>query len=211
MVATKRHMIPVIAIAVLALSTLAVSSFAADGGPTPAGEKGNRVVGFKIGAYFPDSSDLENFDVGGHVEAYLEGNISRNFSLGAALGYQWTSNTTTTSIPSGGTLTSFQLDQDVNSTYLLVTAKLMVPVGAFEPYAEAGGGFYLTHIKESSPAGSLSDQDTSFGYLAGAGVNWYFTKDYFIGLGARYFWSETKDLNIALDGLLVDVNLGVRF
>jgi opacity protein-like surface antigen len=198
---TNRRVVPVLAMAVIVLATLTASSLAADGGPAPAGVTGKNVLGFKLGGYFPDSSDLEDFDAGIHVEGFLERVISRNFRLGAALGYQETSNSST----------SFQLDQDVSSTYLLVNAKLMVPVQAFEPYAEAGGGFYLTHIKESLPVGSLSEQDSSFGYFAGGGVNWYFTKDYFIGVGGRYFWSETKDLNIALDGLLVDVNLGVRF
>jgi opacity protein-like surface antigen len=76
---------------------------------------------------------------------------------------------------------------------------------------EGGGGYYFTNINESSSVASLSKDDDSFGYHAGAGLNWFFTKDYYIGLGGRYIWTKTNDLNIRLDGVLADVNLGFRF
>jgi len=197
----KRHVLPFLVLLALILPTFIGSSHAADGEQPPPQGIGKNLVGFKLGGYFPQSSQLENFDAEGHVEASAERILSRYFGIGAAVGYFQTSNT----IPSIST------DQTIGSTYLILNATLKIPVGAFVPYVEGGGGFYLTHIKESSPIASYSKNDTSFGYHAGAGLNWFFTKDYYIGLGGRYIWTKTSDLNIELDGVLADINLGVRF
>ena len=206
----KRQVLPFLVLLALAPPTFIRDSHAADGGQAPPQGIGNKVVGFKLGGYFPQSSELENFDVGGHGEVSVERNLSQYFGIGAAIGLFQTNNTTNVLVSQGGTLTSISADQTVRSTYLILNATLMIPAGAFVPYVEGGGGYYFTHIKESSSASNYKD-DTSFGYHAGAGLNWFFTKDYYIGLGGRYIWTKTNDLNIRLDGVLADVNLGIRF
>jgi opacity protein-like surface antigen len=194
----------------LAPPTFIRDSHAADGGQASPKGKVENVVGFKLGGYIPQSSDLENFGIGGHGEASVGWNLSQYFGIGTAIGLFQTNNTTNVLVSQGGTLTSVSTDQTVRSTYLILNATLMIPAGAFVPYVEGGGGYYFTHIKESSSASNSKD-DTSFGYHAGAGLNWFFTKDYYIGLGGRYIWTKTNDLNIRLDGVLADVNLGIRF
>lgn len=196
---------------VLVLSNSIGLSHAADGGQVPPLGMGRNVVGFKLGGFFPQSSDLENFDVGGHGEISVERNLSQYFGIGAAVGFFQTENKTNVRVSQGGTTTSISVNQEVGSTYLILNATLMIPAGAFVPYLEGGAGYYLTHIKESSSSVSVSENDESFGYHAGAGLNWFFTKDYYLGLGGRYIWTKTNDLNIHLDGVMADVNLGIRF
>jgi len=207
----KRHLLPFLVLLALVSLNFISSSHAADGGQASPQEMGKNVVGFKLGGYFPDSSELENFDVGGHGEVSVQRNVSQYFGVGAAIGMFQMNNTTSAQVSQGGTLTSVGIDQTIRSTYLVLNATLMIPAGAFVPYVEGGGGLYFTNIEESSSLGSLSKDDTSFGYHAGAGLNWFFTKDYYIGLGGRYIWTESNDTNIRLDGLQADVNLGVRF
>ena len=199
----KRCLLPFLALLVLVLPNFIRSSHAADEGQASPKGKAENVVGFKLGGYFPQSSDLENFDTGGHGEASVGWNLSQYFGIGAAIGMFQTSNTTS--------VANISIDQTVRSTYLILNANLMLPMGAFVPYVEGGGGFYLTNIEESSSIGSNSKDDVPFGYHAGAGLNWFFTKDYYLGLGGRYIWVKTNDPDISLDGLLVDVNLGIRF
>lgn len=207
----KRHLLPLLAFLALALPHVISSSHAADEGQAPPQGTGKNVVGFKLGGYFPQSSELEDFSVGGHGEVSVERNLSQYFGIGAAVGVFQANNTTNVLVSQGGTLASISTDQTVRSVYLILNATLMIPAGAFVPYVEGGGGYYFTNINESSSVASLSKDDDSFGYHAGAGLNWFFTKDYYIGLGGRYIWTKTNDLNIRLDGVLADVNLGFRF
>lgn len=186
-------------------------SRAADSEQGPAQGIGKNLVGFKLGGYIPQSSQLEAFDLGGHGEVSVERTLSQYSGVGAAFGLFQANNTMNVPVSQGGTSTFASVDQTVRSAYLILNARLTVPAGAIEPYVEGGGGFYLTNIHESSSLGSRSKDDTSFGYHAGAGLNWFFTKEYYIGLGGRYFWAETDDQNIRLDGVLADVNLGFRF
>lgn len=201
----KRYLLPFLVFLAFVFPNFVRSSHAADGGQASSDGIGigKNVVGFKLGGYFPQSSDLENFGSGGHGEASVERNLSQYFGIGAAIGMFQTSNTTS--------VASISADQTVRSTYLILNATLKIPVGAFVPYVEGGGGFYLTNIEESSSRGSNSKDDTSFGYHAGAGLNWFFTKEYYLGLGGRYIWVKTDDPTIHLDGVLADVNLGIRF
>jgi len=199
----KRRLLPLLVLLTLVFPNFISSSHAADGGQASPKGKVENVVGFKLGGYFPQSSELENFDIEGHAEASVGWNLSQYFGIGSAVGIFRTSNTVN--------VANTSIDQTVKSAYLILNATLMIPVGAFVPYVEGGGGFYLTDIEESSSIASNSEDDTSFGYHAGAGLNWFFTKDYYIGVGGRYIWTKTDDLDLELDGVLADVNLGFRF
>ena len=224
----KRHVLPFLVSLAFAVPNFIGETHAADLGQTPtnpgqastnrgqAPAKGMEknvvgVVGFKFGGYFPQSSELENFSAGGHAEAFVERTLSPNFGLGAAVGFFETNNTTNVQVSQGGTTSSVSTDQRVRSTYLILNATLSIPKGAFVPYVEGGIGYYFNNIKESSSAATLSKDDNAFGYHAGAGLNWYFTEDYYVGVGARYIWAKTNDLNMRIDGLLADVNLGIRY
>jgi opacity protein-like surface antigen len=199
----KRQVLPFLVLLALVLPNFISSSHAADGGQAPPQGIGKNEIGIKGGRYFPQSSDLDNFPSGGHFEASLMRNFSQYFGLGAAIGYFYSGHTTNVQFVT--------TEQDVNSTYLILNATLMIPAGAFVPYVEGGCGYYYNRIKESTSTASLSKEDDSFGYHAGAGLNWFFTKDYYIGLGGRYIWTQTNDPTIRLDGFLADVNLGIRF
>src|SRR4030042_2402032 len=68
-------------------------SRAADGEQGPAQGIGKNLVGFKLGGYLPQSSQLENFDLGGHGEVSVERTLSQYFGVGAAFGLFQANNT----------------------------------------------------------------------------------------------------------------------
>ncbi len=188
------------------------------------------MVGFKLGGYYPQSDGLDNFDIGAIGEVSFQHNFTQFFGIGAGFGFSQTNNKTNEVAVSQvdsvtSIVTNTSVDQTLKMTYLMLNATLMIPVGEFVPYVEGGGDLYFISTDVSlssrsvviptgedySSSGSITNHDQAFGYHVGAGVNWFFTKDYYIGLGGRYIWAKSNDLDIKLDGVMATVNLGVRF
>jgi opacity protein-like surface antigen len=202
-------------------------SHAADGGQALPQEIGKNMVNFKLGGYSPQSDQFDNFDIGFYGEASFQHNFTQFFGIGAGAGFFQTaikSNVVTVDSLTS-TITNASLDQTLKTTYLMLNATLMIPVGEFVPYVEGGGDLFFISTDESfssssvftptgevsSISGSATNHDQAFGYHVGAGVNWFFTKDYYIGLGGRYIWAKSNDLDIKLDGVMANINIGVRF
>ena len=196
----KRYILPLPVLLALVFPNFISLSHAADGGQVPPQGTGKNMVGFKLGGYSPQSDELTNFDIGFVGEVSFQHNFTQFFGIGAGFGFFQTENETNS------------LDQTLKTTYLMLNATLMIPVGEFVPYVEGGGDlFFISTDESSSISGSSTNHDQAFGYHVGAGVNWFFTKDYYIGLGGRYIWAKPNDLDVKLDGVMATVNLGVRF
>jgi opacity protein-like surface antigen len=206
-------------------------SHAADGGQVLPQGIGKNMVGFKLGGYSPQSDELYNFDLGAIGEVSFQHNFTQFFGIGAGFGFFQTNNKTNAEVvsqvdPATSIVTNTSLDQTLKTTYVMLNATLMIPVGEFVPYVEGGGDLYFISTDESfssrsvviptgevvsSTSGSITTNDQAVGYHVGAGVNWFFTNDYYIGLGGRYIWAKSSDLKIKIDGVMATVNLGVRF
>lgn len=97
---------------------------------------------------------------------------------------------------------------------VLLTGKLLLPVGPVEPYGEFGIGGYITKLDVSGTVGNFSSSTKgTFGLHAGVGGNFNVTDTIFLGAEGRYLWAKPsfggQDIN--LDGFTVTGNLGVRF
>ncbi len=96
---------------------------------------------------------------------------------------------------------------------VLLSAKLFLPLGPVEPYAEAGVGAYFTRFEVESAAGPQRFREVNFGPHVGAGLNINVTDKVYLGAEARYRWvrPEYGGQKVRLDGYTGTVNLGFRY
>ena len=93
-------------------------------------------------------------------------------------------------------------------------AKVVIPVGRFEPYGEFGIGAYFTKFDVDGNLGSFSgDSKVTYGLHAGTGVNINITSATFLGVGGRYLWAKPSygGQDIKVGGFTATVALGFRF
>ncbi len=152
---------------------------------------------FKIGGYFPQSSEVPMKDAdpglglevaGGH---FLSKNIALELGIG---GYQ-------TEVPVYNSFGS-KIDTTFSVMPITMVLKAGPRFGNFFPYIEAGGGYYFTEIQDTF------DNETAgkFGPLFGFGANYGA-----FGIEARYI-SATVDLlnsEVDIDGFLLTLNLSL--
>lgn len=96
---------------------------------------------------------------------------------------------------------------------VLLSAKLFLPLGPIEPYAEAGVGAYFTRLEIESAAGPVRFREVNFGPHAGLGVNINFTDKVYLGVEGRYRWvrPDYGGQKVRLDGYTATVNPGFRY
>lgn len=159
---------------------------------------------FKGGLYAPS----EDFDLGGaHFDS------DDGFALEAAFGHYFLP---FLAIEFGGGY--FQSEASPATTPgesklkvvpVLLTGKVLLPLGIVEPYAEIGGGVYVTEFE-------INGDDTTKGVLgvhAGGGVNFNLGPNVFIGAEGKYLWAEESfgGQDIRLDGFFAMGTLGFRY
>lgn len=142
---------------------------------------------------------MEHLDPGFHLEAAYGRYFLPYLGIEAGLGYFQAERS------------SPGLDQEVSATSLSLGVVARLPVKDVEFSAGAGVNGSLTKIRETFSGSTAEDRDLNLGYQVGAGIDWYFTPEYFIGLNGRYLWLESDDTDVDLDGILVDVGVGFRF
>jgi outer membrane protein W len=97
---------------------------------------------------------------------------------------------------------------------IVITAKGFVPLGALQPYLEAGIGIYYTTLEVSGNTGGFSSQSkTTYGAHAGFGFDIDLASKLFIGLEGRYLWVKPYygGHPVKLDGFATSINLGFRY
>ncbi len=190
------RMAVVLILSAVAMAFPALDAGAADGNAPPPRE---HRLDFRMGLYSPEATDVENLDPGFHVEAAYGRYFLPYLGIEAGLGYFQAERS------------SLGLDQKVSATSLSLGVVARLPVKDVEFSASAGVNGSLTKIRETFSGSTAEDRDLNLGYQVGAGIDWYFTPEYFIGLNGRYLWLEADDTDVDLDGILVDVGVGFRF
>jgi opacity protein-like surface antigen len=97
---------------------------------------------------------------------------------------------------------------------LVATAKVLLPLGVFEPYGLAGIGAYISDVTvDGNLSNFRSSTEVTYGFHAGAGFNINFTKNMFTGLEGKYLWAEPSfgGQHVKLDGFIMTADLGLRF
>ena len=105
-------------------------------------------------------------------------------------------------------------DSKLKVVPLIATAKVLLPLGIFEPYGLAGIGAYITDLDVRINNGnSHTSTEVTYGFHAGAGFNINFNRNIFAGLEGKYLWAEPSfgGDHIKLDGFITTANLGYRF
>ena len=118
-------------------------------------------------------------------------------------------------------------ENDLSVIPITVTARFVLPSETWEAFGGVGFGFYLTDFKSAvsrSNLGSftLSGDDTAFGAHFVAGVNYNFSKRWYIGFEGKYIFTTNVKFEgtvsgtpvVAegdLDGMLTTVFVGYRF
>jgi len=177
------------ALAALAVTMLCTLVFAA---APPEALSGDSYVLLKGGAYTPEASDLNNFDTGVNVEGAV-GHYFLPF-LSGELGFGYF--------------------ESKNGPYKLsvypatVAARLRVPLPIVKPYAILGGGAYFASV--DTPTGS--QDDTAFGYFAGAGVDFKIAF-LLLNVEAKYLWAQPtfSGIDTNIDGVVVTLGVGLEF
>ena len=175
--------------AALAVSILCTLAFAAH---PPEALTGDSYLLVKGGAYSPEASDLNNYSTGANVEV-AAGHYFLPF-LSGELGFGYF--------------------ESSNGPYKLevypatLAARLRLPLPIVKPYAILGGGAYFTTL--DTPVGSKDD--TTFGYFAGAGVDFKITF-LLLNIEAKYLWAQPSfsGIDTTIDGVVVTAGLGLEF
>jgi opacity protein-like surface antigen len=151
-------------------------------------------VTLKLGGYFPQHSDLDDFDSGANVGISLEHRVAPGFAVEGGLGYFKTKN---------DSAAEFEV------VPLTLSLKGQTFFQQFEPYVDAGIGVYFIDRR----LGAASDDDSQVGFHLGLGANYNVTPQLFLGLEGRYLWvkSEALGVDARLDGITLTGNVGFRF
>jgi len=97
---------------------------------------------------------------------------------------------------------------------LTATAKVLLPLGIFEPFGLVGIGAYISDLDVRINNGdSRSSSEVTYGFHAGAGFNINFNRNIFAGLEGKYLWAEPSfgGDHINLDGFVTTATVGYRF
>jgi opacity protein-like surface antigen len=97
---------------------------------------------------------------------------------------------------------------------LTATAKVLLPLGMFEPFGLVGIGAYISDLDVRISNGEThSSSEVTYGFHAGAGFNINFNKNMFAGLEGKYLWAEPSfgGDHINLDGFVTTATVGYRF
>lgn len=101
----------------------------------------------------------------------------------------------------------------VEALPVLLSAKLFLPVGPVEPYAEIGAGAYFTRLEVDGALGEAISRDIEWGPHAGLGLNVNLTDQFYLGLEGRYRWvkPDFDGTDVRFDGYTATANLGFRY
>lgn len=178
----------------------------------------------KLGGYFPQSNDLEDFSNGFNGEIALGHRFSPMFAGEFGIGYFKTDADFAGFDPFIGTFTE---TDELTVIPVTLTAKAVFPVGPnAELFGGAGIGVYFAKAEadlSSSVLGSatFSDDDNAFGFHLVAGGNVNINPNVFVGGEVKYLWADASfsgttfgvpiTVDSKLDGITLTATIGFRF
>jgi len=190
---------------------------------------GKNYVVVKGGMFAPGSTDLKGFSTGFNGEVGYGRYINPYFALELGLGYYQTSNSVSGSVSSGSDYMSGTAKLDLWVIPATLAVKLIYPIQQCELYALGGAGAYFVNSKFSysgtatiggqtyNGSSSSNSNTAAFGGFAGAGANFNFTNNWYIGAEGKYLWTrptlsfEGTDVTANLYGWIVTGNVGYKF
>lgn len=165
----------------------------------------------KLGAYFPQSDDLEEFDTGFNGEIAFGHYFTPNLAGEIGIGYFQSESGSIVFFEPGVGL--FTADAELKVVPVTLNVKLVYPLQNVELYALGGIGIYFSKLEVNALGLSDSDDDTAFGVNLGVGINVNITPNVYLGGEVKYLWAEPSffDVDAKIDGFQATANLGYRF
>jgi opacity protein-like surface antigen len=152
-------------------------------------------VAIKLGGYFPQANDVDDFDTGFNMEISFTRYFHPNFALELGVGYFKSEN---------------DFNVELTSYPITLNLKAVYPVGGVELYALGGLGAYYVKVENG-----FDENDTVLGLQLGVGANFDITPVVYIGAEAKYFWAKPDfggpNGELKIDGIQATANLGYRF
>jgi outer membrane protein W len=173
---------------------------------------------FKPGVYSPRSNDLNGFDNGFSGNFSFGFQFNPNIAAELGLGYFHTEGEKTVRSDSAVN----QNHYDIDVWPFTLTLKAILPYGKWDFFGLAGGGIYSVSVPYNangyyhySYPYYYNDYDYIWGGYLGAGLQYNITKSIFLGLEAKYLWTEpakfTSYEGFKLDGIISNAVIGLRF
>jgi opacity protein-like surface antigen len=151
-------------------------------------------LGVRLGAVFPQHSDLDGFENGFAFEVFLARRLGRNFAIEGSIGRFAMSATATYYDPTVGTVA---VNAQMVAVPLVVSLKAIYPVDKFEIYGSIGGGLYFMSFSGDASAsgyGSVHvyDSDNPLAFHVGAGIQGRVAPRVMIGADLKYVVGEAS-------------------
>jgi len=180
-------------------------------------DKPANYVALKGGVYSPsDSYDIDNFNSGNRTSLDSKTGFAGELAFGHYFLPMLAVEVGAGYFESDGSAEAEPGEVTLKVVPVVATAKALLPLGIFEPYALFGAGAYFTDFEASGNNNNSTfngSTDVTYGLHAGAGLNVDFAKNLFAGVEAKYLWVESdfdgQDVNI--DGFITTAVIGVRF
>jgi len=166
----------------------------------------------KLGAYFPNSNDLNGYSTGFSGEFAFGHYFNPYIAIELGVGYFETSGDVNVVTPHSQYISNEKLEV----VPLTASLKFIYPINIYvEPYIIGGIGAYFvdSHIDSYGHYGGLSDNETAFGGHLGGGINFNVAPNFFIGVECKYVWLDPNlyGASVNLSGTRLTGNFGVRF
>lgn len=179
---------------------------------------GSNYLVAKGGVYLPQD-DWEVLNIG-LLDVGLDTGFNGEFAIGHNFDKNWAAEFGIGYFQTSGKKTFPGLQSKPSIDVMPVTLALrgIIPSGKLDIYGIGGIGAYFVSAEEKLNGFKFDDNDVLFGGFIGAGAAYNITSATFIGLEAKYLWTEKTSLSDAgwrqkhkLDGLIATFNFGVRF
>lgn len=170
-------------------------------------------ISVSLGAYYPQSDDLTSD--GADFDAGFNGGLAFGHyfmpNLAGELGVSWFR--TEDDYHYHGYYYDYSDDAEISVVPVTATLKWIIIPGRIEPYVEAGVGVYFVDADVSFYDGHYSEDDTTFGWHIGFGMNFNIAPAMFLGFEFRYLWAspELAGTDVDIDGITTTFNVGFRF
>jgi opacity protein-like surface antigen len=187
--------------AVLAVVLLLLAAPAARAQPVSARSGPDTYLEFDLGAFIPQSGDLNQFDPRVAVFGTFGAMFSPAIGAEASIGYYRA--TSTTRAP--------DTNQVLGIVPVMVNLRLVAPLKAVELAARAGVGMQFATLYSTGGASSYN-KATAFGWQVGASAAFNLSPTMLVGVDVLGSFAEGKFNGVAvgLDGIVFAVKLGYR-
>lgn len=172
-------------------------------------------ISVKAGVYYPSQNyDIENFNGGSTTHLDSKTGFAGEVALGHYFFPYLAAELSAGYFESKGLAAAQPGATKFKVVPVVLTGKVLVPVGPIEPYGEFGIGAYISELNVSGNTGNFSGSTRiTYGLHAGAGLNINLSSNVFIGVEGKYLWAKPSfgGQDVRLDGFIATGVLGFRF